>query len=104
MFSLEVLQDRWLILALAGGAGLVLAAILAYMALWRPRREEGPDAAVPAGGDDLDGLPDTHGKVAAPGHETPASPVPWFLILTFLGIAAYAVIYVIVQALGPPNW
>jgi glyoxylase-like metal-dependent hydrolase (beta-lactamase superfamily II) len=33
MFSLEVLQNRWLILALGGGVGLVLAMILAYTAL-----------------------------------------------------------------------
>lgn len=103
MFSLEVLQNRWLILALAGGVALVLAVILAHMALWRPRREEGPGAAVPAGGDEADGLEDASGQ-AAPGHETPHPPVPWFLILTFLGIAAYAVIYVIVQAVRPPNW
>jgi hypothetical protein len=92
MFSLEVLQNRWLILALAGGIALVLAVILAYMALWRPRREDGPGGQFAPEAEE------------APGHETPHPPVPWFLILTFLGIAAYAVIYVIVQAVRPPNW
>jgi hypothetical protein len=97
MFSLEVLQSRWLILALGGGAGLVLAMILAYLALWRPRAADGSGAAGPAG-------PPEAAPDAVAGHETPHPPVPWFLILTFVGIAAYAVIYVIVQAVRPPNW
>jgi hypothetical protein len=86
MSGLEVLQNRWLILALLGGAGLVLGMALAYLALWRPRTAEG-DRPVSEG-----------------GHESPEAPVPWFLVLTFAGVAAYAVIYVIVQAINPPNW
>jgi len=84
MLDLTILQDRWVLLALAGGVVLVLATALAYTALWRPR--EGP----PPGG------------AAVPAKFT--ARVPWFLVLTVAGIAAYAVIYVAVKAMRPPNW
>ena len=84
MLNLDLLQNRWVLLALSGGVVLVLAMILACLELWRPREE------------------------APPGGELrPArfsARVPWFLILTVAGIAAYAVIYVLVQAMSPPNW
>ena len=83
MLNLDVLQNRWVLLALAGGVVLVLAMVLACLELWRPREESppGPAAAAPF-----------------------SARVPWFLALTIAGIAAYAVIYVLVRAMRPPNW
>ena len=37
MFRLDVLQNQWVILALAGGLGLMGLMLLMYMALWRAR-------------------------------------------------------------------
>jgi hypothetical protein len=37
MFRLDVLQNQWVILALAGGLGLMGLVLLMYMALWRAR-------------------------------------------------------------------
>ena len=84
MLNLDVLQNRWVLLALAGGVVLVLAMVLACLAVWRPREE---------------GLP---GGSAGPARFS--ARVPWFLILTIAGIAAYAAIYVLVHAMNPPNW
>jgi hypothetical protein len=84
MLNLDVLQNRWVLLALAGGVVLVLAMVLACLAVWRPREEAPPG-----------------------GESRPArfsARVPWFLILTIAGIAAYAVICVLVRAMNPPNW
>ena len=84
MLNLNLLQNRWVLLALAGGVVLVLAMVLACLAIWRPREEPPPGEARPPA------------RFSA--------RVPWFLLLTIAGIAAYAVIYVLVQAMNPPNW
>jgi hypothetical protein len=85
MFSLNDLQNRWVLLALSGGVILVLGMVLACLALWRPRREAGADASPPAKPDFFAGF-------------------PWFLALTIGALMAYAIVYVIVQATNPPNW
>ena len=87
MLNLDLLQNRWVLLALSGGVVLVLAMILACLELWRPREEAPPGGEV---------------RPACPAKFT--ARVPWFLILTVAGIAAYAVIYVLAQAMTPPNW
>jgi hypothetical protein len=87
MLNLDLLQNRWVFLALAGGVVLVLAMVLAYLAIWRPREEAPPGGEV---------------RPACPAKFS--ARAPWFLILTVAGIAAYAVIYVLVQAMNPPNW
>ena len=84
MLNLNLLQNRWVLLALAGGVVLVLAMVLACLAIWRPREES------------------QAGAEAAPARFS--ARVPWFLVLTIAGIAAYAVIYVVVRAMRPPNW
>ena len=83
MLNLDVLQNRWLILALSGGVVLVLGTILACLALWRPREEE---------------------TAESPRSAPFTARLPWFLLLTFAGLAAWAIIYVLVQAMNPPNW
>ncbi|MBE3070152.1 MAG: hypothetical protein IMZ66_07930 [Planctomycetes bacterium] len=86
MFRLDVLQNEWLLLALAGGTVLVLLVVLAYLALWRPREREAP-----AAGD-------------AGEHEPGRAPVPWVLILVYAAVAVYVVVYTFSKVRNPPNW
>jgi hypothetical protein len=92
MFSLDVLHDRWIIMVLAGGPALVGAMALAYLAIWTPRRPQ--DAARPA----------TAIKEEYSEDESPPQPIPWILILTYAGVAAYGMLYCVARALRPPNW
>jgi F0F1-type ATP synthase assembly protein I len=85
MFRLDVLQSQWLILALVGGTALVLVFFLAYAAAWRAR-----DAREAAGPD-------------APAALRAARRVPWVVITFILAIVAYAVVYVMLAVLNPPN-
>jgi hypothetical protein len=84
--DLTVLQYRWLMIALPGGVGLVLLLTLGYLAIWQPRKLPG----------------------AAPAKPTPGewfrSFMPWILIVTYVGLAAWAVIFTIWMAGSPPNW
>ncbi len=93
MFSLDDLQNRWVLLALLGGLILVLGWVLACLPLWRPRREEGPGPGAAEGG-------------PARGRARGGLPggFPWFLALTIAGLAVYGIIYVLVHAVSPPNW
>ena len=87
MFRLDVLQNQWLVLALAGGLVLVLCVALYYLALWRPRP----------------------GVNAQP---TPKQPVlnwllsflPALLVLTYISVLVFAVVYTLAMARHPPNW
>jgi hypothetical protein len=89
MFRFDVMQMRWLILALAGGGVLVLAVVLAYLALWR--RPETEDEAL-AG----EAHPALRTRLRA--------AVPWVLILTYAAWFVYAVVYTVFRAGRPPNW
>ena len=84
---LDVLQYRWLILAMLGGLALVLALVLSYLALWReraaadqPKAEEWPFRA------------------------WLTFTVPWVLALTYVGLAVCVVVYTLAQSAYPPNW
>jgi heme A synthase len=78
MFRLDVLQNQWLIVAMAGGTALVLVLVLAYLAVWRGAR----------GGAEGEG----------------PRRVPWLLILIYAVTLVYALIYVAMAALDPPTW
>jgi heme A synthase len=78
MFRLDVLQNQWLIVAMAGGTALILVIVLAYLAVWRGAR----------GGTDGDR----------------PRRMPWVLILLYAVTIVYAIIYVAMAALDPPTW
>jgi hypothetical protein len=83
MLRLDVLQNQWLIFALVGGAAIVFAVILLFMALWRPREEE----------------------AAAEGAGPARRPfMPWLIILIFGATVVFAAAYVLRATLRPPNW
>ena len=86
MFQLNILQNQWLFLALAGGLTIVLWLTLYCLALWRER----PDASAP------------------PAEQTGQRPRRWFppalLIFTYVFILVWAVIYTLMMVKHPPNW
>ena len=91
MFRLSVLQSQWLILAMFSGVALVLATVLTYMMIWRPRK-------------------DNDRAVAESGYENYStmrwyfSFMPWVLTLTFAGVIVFAIVYALMKIANPPNW
>jgi len=77
MIQYHVLQDQWLIISFLGGLAVLGGALLAYMGYFHPRLPE----KKPAGA---------------------WSAVPWFLILTYAGMAIWAVIYTVAASLYGP--
>ena len=75
MLRLDVLQGQWLIFALLGGAAVLFATILLFVALWRPRDEAAR-----------------------------RSFVPWLIILLFASTLLFAAVYVTRAILQAPNW
>jgi len=69
MFQYHILQNQWLVLALGGGLVLVLAVVLSYIAIWRPRRSPGRS--------------DERGSKAT------LQFIPWILIVTYVVILVY---------------
>ena len=82
MFRLSVLQNQWLIMALAGGLILMLAVALTYIMMWRPRKETGEVIT------DVRSL---------------FSLLPLILIILFICILIYGIMYVIILSANPPN-
>ena len=89
MLQLNILQDQWLLFALVGGFALVLALVLAYLAMWRPRDSLGAQAGAEA-------------QAAAAGGRR--HYMPWFLIVTFVFILGFMIVYVARAAMSAPNW
>lgn len=92
MFRLNVLQNQWIILALAGGLALLLGLVLAYRALWKQR------------GDLVSAE-----RVGQASRQRTAGPwlrtfMPWFLLVTYISALLFAVIYTLVMGYNPPNW
>ena len=83
MLRLDVLQNQWLIFSLVGGVAIVLAVILLYTALWRPRREETADEGA--------------GPVRG-------SFMPWLIVLMIGATAFFAAVYAYRAFVRPPNW
>jgi len=88
LFSLNVLQLKYLVGALAGGAVLAIATALTGMMLWQPRAQN-PDGSFP---------PPQRGWRGVLRH------VPWVLVLTIVGIIAYGIVMAVACVLNPPNW
>jgi hypothetical protein len=82
MFRLSVLQNQWLILALAAGLVVMLAVVMTYLMMWRPRKETGEVIS------DLRSL---------------FHLLPLIVIILFICIVIYQITYVIIFALNPPN-
>ena len=91
MFRLSVLQYQWLILALFSGAILVLGTVLAYMMIWRPRKDN--DQAV--------------AESRYEGYSTIGwyfSFMPWVLTLVYVSVIVFAIVYTLIKIANPPNW
>jgi hypothetical protein len=85
MFRLNVLQNQWLVLALAGGLTIVLWLVLYYLAMWRER----PGAAA---------------QETAPSGRNRRWFPPALLVFVYLFILIWAVVYTLMMIRNPPNW
>ena len=88
MFRLDVLQNQWLVVALAGGLVLVLGLVLYYLAMWRQRAEDAP-AQPPPKQTVLQWL---------------RSFLPALLIVIYIFALAFVVVYTLAMVRHPPNW
>ena len=86
MFRLDVFQNQWLVVMMAGGLVLVLCIVLYYLAMWRQRR----DAAEPA-------------PSGTAGSKKPRL-LPEVLILAYGFILAFVIVYTFFMIRHPPNW
>lgn len=87
-FNLSVQQAEYIIFGLAGGLVGLIAMLLTYMLLWRPRRL------------------DEHGQPLPPmrGGRGVLWAMPWVLVLTYIAWLGYEVIYMIGMIKNPPTW
>lgn len=90
MLQLNVLQNQWVWLALLIGLALTLAIVLAYLEIWRPRKDEGAESDAPSQEESL--------PVWFFGY------VPWIVTLLIIGAGAFGLVYVINSIMHPPNW
>ena len=86
MLNLSVLQDQEILLALGAGVVMTLMIVLAYMEIWRPRREE------------TDEVPRQNLVVWF------LSYVPWIVVLIAAGGGIWGLLYAIDKIVHPPNW
>ena len=91
MFRLSVLQYQWLFLALFGGAATIVGMVLAYLAIWRPRKS--PDREVAESGYE-----------GCSGLRWYISFMPWVLTLTYVAAIVFGILYAIDKIIRPPNW
>ena len=84
MLPFTITQTIYIVLALAGGIAVTLAAVLTYWMIWRPRPP-------------VDQMPAT-GWRGVFGH------VPLVLALTYAGIVVYSILMLLAYASKPPNW
>ena len=82
MYQLSVLQNQWLILALFGGAVLMLFVVAAYLMMWRPRSLSPQPIA---------------------GLRQLAGWIPWFIVVLFIFIIIYQLTYTIILHYYPAN-
>jgi hypothetical protein len=82
-FLFEVLRMKWLILSFVGGSVLVLATVLTYVMMWRPRP------------------PMTEDGKPTEASKTLIGYIPWVVILTWLITIFYYFGSPISQALWP---
>ncbi|MFZ0389501.1 MAG: hypothetical protein WAN36_03505 [Calditrichia bacterium] len=82
MYRWSVLQNQFVVMALGGGLAIVLAMVLVYLAIWRPRR----------------------GDEVQHGFKGFLRSIPWVLIFTISTFLAYGVIQVIYHIFHPPTF
>jgi uncharacterized membrane protein len=82
MFRLDVLQNQWVILAVVGGAALLVAFWVTYQARWSVGARRPEDEAS--------------------GHEQ--HRMPRILVVAYVVIGAFVVIYTVMMIFNPPNW
>jgi hypothetical protein len=90
MFRLDILQNQWLILSLAGGLAAVLVVVLGYIALWRPRDLPPTSATTPGAATD------------GPAARARRGFVPWVLTVSIVALLAWAVAYTVMMIFIPP--
>ena len=88
MFRLDVMQNQWLILALVGGAAMVLAFVLCYQASWRQRQR----------------VIEYRNDADSNNWRFSFEHMPWGLMLFYISTLVFEVTYVIWSVLDPPNW
>jgi len=89
MLSLNVLQNREVLLTVGVGLVLVLSFFLSYLPMQRPRD------------------PEEYQLDESPGPSTwreAWSYVPWMLILVYVGTFVYSVIDITWKSMHPPNY
>jgi len=91
MWTYNVLQNQWLVLATFGGTVILLGIVLTCLAVWRPR------------GDEIDEDAAVAGRHHMPVRQWVAF-MPWLLVAVFAAFAVYNVGYVLYMAANPPNW
>ena len=86
MHRLDIFQNQWLAVMMAGGLILVLCIVLYYLAMWRQR----PGAT----------------EQSSSGRAGPKKSrlLPEVLILAYGFILAFAIIYTFFMIRHPPNW
>jgi H+/Cl- antiporter ClcA len=92
MLDLNVLHNMWVVLSILGGLVLMLATVLTYYAVWRPRDAEGRHIATE--------------EIKGPAAFVRwwVSFVPWVITLTLLAVGVYGITYVLAKIANPPNW
>jgi len=91
MWTYNVLQNQWLVLAFFGGVVIMMGMVLTCLSLWRPR------------GDLIDEDTIVASRQNMPVRQWVAL-VPWLLVATFAALAIYSVGYVLYMAHRPPTW
>lgn len=91
MFSSEMRNFHWLVLAWGGGLIAMIAIALSYATIWRPREEEREKAQRP--------LRTLHDWII-----WFFAVFPWILLLTYIGATALAITLPLLKAVHPPNW
>jgi len=77
---------------MASGLATLLAVVLAYIAMWRPRVSEVTKESALAAE-----------RQPSVGYWL-VTYMPWLLIVAFVGFAIWVVVYILYMAARPPNW
>jgi Na+/H+ antiporter NhaD/arsenite permease-like protein len=86
MLRLNFLQDQYLILSFGCGIGLMIAMVLVFLMLKKERPAE------------------FYSENRKSSSKESISSLPWVIILTWVSMFVFGLVYVIKNALYPPNW
>ena len=78
-------------MVLCSGPALVLAVVLSYIMIWRPRKDNAQAVAE----SEFDGYSAARWYV---------SFMPWILTLTFVTVLVFGIFYAADSIMNPPNW